>query len=216
MRHTKRATLPVPWSSLAMLCTNRQIHKEAEKIFYHDNELVFPHPNQLWSFISTLGPQRLSRIRSVTLFDNIMKPEAWKALIMMHRLPGLRKFHLLNYFEGNDGIPIPASAGYERYPAHLGYEELFKLRNVTDIAVRHLQAEDWKSKPRRPSKVADEVSAVWRHFNHGLQMAQKGMVNKQLYQHSKWYSDELWPVLDGSDCGVNKGCTCGQSEDPSE
>lgn len=196
-----------------MLRTNHQIHKEAEKIFYHDNELVFSHSTQFVSFIMTLGPQRLSSIRNVALFVNIEKEEVQKALSTMQRLPGLCRFHLLHYLEGCDGDPVPHSEGFRIYPAHLGYEELFKLRNVSDIAVRHLEAEDWKSKPRNPSKFLDEVSAVWRHFNHGLQMAQMGVVNEQLYQHSNWHKLELWPVLDGSECGRNKGCTCGQSED---
>jgi hypothetical protein len=216
MRHTRRETLPVPWSALAILCTNRQIHQEAEKIFYHDNELVFSNPVNLRLFISTLGPRRLDSVRSVTLFLEIQGAwlmEAMKTLIAMQQLPGLRKLHLLNYLEGCDGNPTPASDGFRIYPADLECDVLFKLRNVTDIAVRHLHAEDWKSKPRNQSKIADEVSAAYRHFNHGLQLAQKGVVNKKLYESPTWHKDELWPALDGSDCGVSKGCTCGKSED---
>ena len=68
LRQKKRDAIPVPQSALNILCTNQQIHKEAMKLFYQENDLVFSAPETLQPFLSSLGDRRLDSLRSVTLF----------------------------------------------------------------------------------------------------------------------------------------------------
>jgi hypothetical protein len=226
-----RAALPVPLSALEVLCTNHQIHTEAKKIFYHDNDLVFSASLDLLSFLYTLGSVRSDSLRSVTLFyidgrcmttfDPSLDSDLKNALLAIRSLPGLRKFHLLFEKEQRDRHPLdqenPADLPYRIYPAYLPCAEgLFKLRNLTDIACRHLPAEDWKKNPRSRTEPGKDMFAAYKHFAHGLQLAQKGSVNSQLYTKRKWHQDVLWPILDGSDCGIGKGCTCGKKEDATD
>lgn len=223
MRRETRNAVPVPKSALEILCTNHQIHDEAKKIFYHDNELVFSHPVDLLAFLFTLGDGRLEGLRSVTLFHMDYCPSIDKeglklrdGLLALRLLPGLRKFHLLIDFPKRGVDYNPAESG-ATYPSDLPHVEgLFKLKNVSDIACRHLPAEDWKNNPRSQTQPGKDMSGAYKHFSHGLQLAQKGSANSKLYTSRKWHNDGLWPVLNGSDCGVKKGCTCGQSEDASE
>ena len=228
LRKQDRGNLPVPQSALAILCTNHEIHREAEKVFYHDNELVFSAPADFQSFLYTLGSVRSDSLRNVTLFylDRRNDPKADKSLVLLLKdavltirmLPGLRKFHLLIEAPWRDRDPEyednPADLPKKTYPAYLPCAEgLFKLRNITDIACRHLPAEDWKNNPRSRTEPGKDMSGAYKHFAHGLQLAQKGLVNSELYTKRTWHKDALWPVLDGSNCGIRKGCTCGKSED---
>jgi hypothetical protein len=228
LREEKWKDLPVPRSALEILCTNDQVHQEARKIFYHDNELVFSTPVDLQSFLYTLGSARFDSLRNVTLFyiDRRKASKAYSsqisklkdAVLTLRLLPGLRKFHLLIESPKREhdlaDEKIPAEMHKKTYPAHLPCAEgLFKIRNVTDNACRHLPAEDWKSNPRSLTEPGKDMSGAYKHFTYGLQLAQKGSVNTNLYTNQKWYKDEMWPVLEGSDCGVKKGCTCGKSED---
>jgi hypothetical protein len=231
LREEHKQDLPVPGSALGILCTSHQIHQEARKLFYHDNELVFSAPVDLQSFLYTLGSIRLDSLRNVTLFyidrrkkaktDSSRVLKLKDAVLSLRLLPGLRKFHLLIESPWRLRDPgdeeNPADMDKKTYPSYLPCAEgLFKLRNLTDIACRHLPAEDWKNNPRSQTEPGKDMSGAYKHFSHGLQLAQKGSVNSKLYTNQKWYKDELWPVLDGSDCGVRKGCMCGSSEDAPE
>jgi hypothetical protein len=227
VRPKDRAALPVPRSAMEMLCVNRQIHSEARKLFYVENELVFSTPLDLQSFLYTLGSARSDSLRSVTLFhidqrhdrkiDKSLELRLKDAILTMRLLPGLRKFHLLielgSREHDEEYQDNPAELRPRTYPSQLPCAEgLFKLRNLTDIACSHLPAEDWKNNPRSLTEPGKDMSGPYKHFSHGLQLAQKGSVNSKLYTNPKWYRDELWPVLNGSDCGVRKGCTYGQKE----
>jgi hypothetical protein len=74
-RHQKaRDALPVPHSALSLLCVNRQIHDEAQKLFYQ-NDLVFDTPAQLQTFMLSLLDERLDSLRSLTFFyEDILLP----------------------------------------------------------------------------------------------------------------------------------------------
>jgi hypothetical protein len=184
-------------------------------------------PLDLQSFLYTLGSARSDSLRSVTLFhidqrhdrkiDKSLELRLKDAILTMRLLPGLRKFHLLielgSREHDEEYQDNPAELRPRTYPSQLPCAEgLFKLRNLTDIACSHLPAEDWKNNPRSLTEPGKDMSGPYKHFSHGLQLAQKGSVNSKLYTNPKWYRDELWPVLNGSDCGVRKGCTYGQKE----
>jgi hypothetical protein len=229
MRLGKRDAIPVPHSALGLLCTNQQIYREAKNIFYLENDLVFSIREHLDHFLFSLTNLRLGglqsgrsdALRSVTLFyvhhseteqDFKMRSIFYK----LGRLPGLQKFHLLCESKKFGRYQSPLFLPPAKLP---GASQLFELRNLDDIVCRDLPAEDWyrlhpvrSTKNPRPVLTARWVDA-YRHFSHGLQMAQHGTVHRELYNLKDWYGDNLWPVLDGSDCGFSKGCTCGQSED---
>lgn len=121
------------------------------------------------------------------------------------------------------------------YPATLpSVEALFALRNIPDIKVRDLGLEDcdkhckhdfqeaWEEatgvarehftmdRERHKEFVQQEIDkhrAVLKHFNHGLQLAQTGVVARELYTVKGWRNKKTWPALGGSGCGY--GCSCG-------
>jgi hypothetical protein len=228
MREAQRNAVLVPKSALEILCINRQIHNEAKKLFYLDNDFVFSRSAHLQSFLFTLGDGRLESLRSVTIFhidynpdiDTKNKRDLKDSFLILRRLPGLRKFHLLIDFHSRDYPFHKQNPAYQdpTYPASLPHiEGLFKLRNVPDIACRHIPAEDWKNNPASqtpPEK--DDMSSSYRHFTFGLQLAQKGLVHSELYSKGDWSHHDLWPVLEGSECGYKKICTCGQKDDDPE
>ena len=59
------------------------------------------------------------------------------------------------------------------------------------------------------------LDAIFRHFNYGLRLAQKGRVVSELYTNEDWADEEDWPALETetSICGLSRGCLCGQSSD---
>lgn len=218
----------MPQSALNILCTNQQIHKEAMKLFYHENDLVFSAPETLQPFMSSLGDGRLDSLRSVTLFwidpcHRIEGPSDLKLkdnIFALRLLSGLRKFHILvemKHFGFNPSNKRlkgdPNRVAGVKFPAPLpGAKDFFMFKNLTDIACRHLPAEDcrpyvWSAKG---------LHGAYRHFSHGLLLAQKGPTVSKLFTHETWHEDVLWPVLDGSTCGVQQGCACGMDEDDSD
>lgn len=160
LRKEHREALAVPRTALEILCINQQTHQEAAKIFYHDNELIFSAPGDLQAFLYTLGRVRLDSLRSVTFFhldrrreakvDRLLALRLKDAVLTMRLLPGLRKFHLLIELSWRERDSSeeenPADLPYRTYPAYLPRAEgLFKLKNIADIACRHLPADDWKT-----------------------------------------------------------------------
>jgi hypothetical protein len=150
----------VPRTALEILRIDQQINQEAAKLFYHDNKLVFSAPADLQTFSYTLGSVRLHSLRSVTLIYLDRRGEASTgtitalklkdAVLTMRLLPGLRKFHLLIELSCRERDPPdeenPADMPHRTYPAYLPCAKgLFKLKNIADIACRHLPADDWKT-----------------------------------------------------------------------
>lgn len=92
---------------------------------------------------------------------------------------------------------------------------LLSFRCLLDIRYRDLFLEDVVEKGTAESKLLKKARrrvAASRHLNHGLQLAQKGVVVSKLHTE-EWEQGEDWPALEGSDCGKSNGCLCGQVEE---
>lgn len=209
--YAKRARISVPLSALELLCVNRQIHDEAFKLFYRNNDLVFSEPGRLQDFMISISIERLEHLRSVTLFCEQEQPAEGASvtdavLCSLRCLRGLQKLHLL----------LPAGEYQSRYWRFLkslpGVKMLFSFRRLLDIRYRDLYHEDMVESGTAESKLLKEAGrrvAALRHLSHGLQLAQKAVVVSKLYTE-KWEQKEDWPALEGSDCGKSNGCSCGQ------
>jgi hypothetical protein len=151
--------------------------------------------------------------------------------LLVRRLKGLQKLHVLlrarymdstGYWQANRAKFID-----DLDPSRLqGMKTLFTVRGVVDVRVRDLDLEDnerdrkakadkqqvlsvrkeWRR--RRCDELVGQQKAALRHLNRGLQLAQTGRVVHDLYTKTNWRDDNTWPVLEGSDCGLNKGCSC--------
>lgn len=211
-RNAKRDHSTFQHSALELLRANRQIYNEAYKLFYHENDLTFSDATHLQSFIFSLGVERLNCLRSVILF---CEPDANRddASVMSATLASLRlvrslqklQILLLGCTEKSDTTILTQ-------PSLLpGLKMLFTFRGLVDIRIRNLMAEDVLN-DREPGDKdhAKDETAVYRHLNYGLKLAQKGIVNPELFSDDKeWDLAETWPSLEGSDCKLEIGCSCG-------
>lgn len=241
MRHTGRDTLPVPLSALEILRVNKQIHNEARKFFYQ-NSLTFSDPTDMQDFMCSLSDERLECLSSLTLFcevtaeicprpNSVTETGLGGTLLLIRRLKGLRKLHLLAKFRNLHHRTVNVASSEEFVDAFdvsrlKDAKTLFTLRGVADIKVLDLDLVDAEEDSDRVMAkktpglharyfqvakcIARQMAAV-RHFNHGLQLAQTGVVVRELYTDEDWRDKESWPVLQGSDCGFHKGCSCGKS-----
>lgn len=66
---------------------------------------------------------------------------------------------------------------------------------------------DWERHKEFVQQEIDKHRAALKHFNHGLQLAQTGVVARELYTVKGWREKKTWPALGGSGCGY--GCSCG-------
>jgi hypothetical protein len=240
MHRTGRHALSVPPSALEILRANKQVHDEAYKLFYQ-NDLVFSDPTDMQDFMCSLSDERLECLGSLTLFCKVSVETAPKrvlvtetglggTLLLIRRLKSLRKLHLLLQFRR---ISIWDTETWDKFIDHVDVSRLkdaktlFTLRGVADVKVRDLDLVDAQEKDDptkatrlpgfhpRPSHVAKCIArqnAALRHFNHGLQLAQTGVVVRELYTDDNWRDKKTWPALQGSDCGLYKGCSCGVSK----
>ena len=226
----KKGVRLAPPSVLDLLRVNHQIHDEAEGVFYSRNDFVFPTPAGVQSFVSTLGLGRLDVLRSLTFFhkegqvgnkpDGLTLMEA--TLSTLRLLRSLRKLHILvaepDLPRGRLWTPVPSNMDCtECYPAQLdGASYLFKFRNLDDFQVfgPHTVRRQDHSGPRFAAAIK-QLDAVFRHFNHGLRLAQKGQIFPELYTMKHWADMGDWPALgtESFTCGLTKGCSCGQNSD---
>lgn len=67
-------------------------------------------------------------------------------------------------------------------------------------------------------KALEQVDAAFKHFNHGLCLAQRGQIISELYANEDWDVEEVWPALGTtmSVCGSEKGCFCASGIDDDE
>ena len=226
---SKRSRAIAPHSVLDLLCVNRQIHDEAETVFYRQNDLVFPSPARLQNVISSLGLRRIDALRSLTIVykgaqvgfptDGFTLMETTLSTLRFFR--GLRKLHVLitePYNRGRGWSPHLYELNHnECHPARLdGASYLFKLRNLDDLQVfgPHTKKNRHDDDPNSVEGVR-RLDARFRHFNHGLRLAQKGQIFTELYTNKDWADKRIWPALGTatSICGTSKGCSCGQSSD---
>jgi hypothetical protein len=234
-----RDALPVPPTALDLLRVNKQIHDEAHKIFYQ-NDLVFSSPLEMQDFMCSLGVERLDSLRSLTLFckppaesanddERVTETGLGSTLLLMRHLKGLQKLHLLLHFRI---ISILNGITTKNFidPVDVSYlkdaKTLFTVRGVADIVVRDLDLDGTEKRCNeilaeppgrnhsnylRAQKCIARQKAALRHINHGLQLAQRGVIVRALYTEEDWREKETWPVLEGSDCGFDKSCSCGKS-----
>lgn len=223
MRDIDKADVTVPHSALSILETNRQIHNEAVGMFYRQNDLLFSYPAHLQDFVQSLERDRLESVSSVTLFHKNHTEGGISTMAttlkLIRRLRGLKKFHLLieHHLVAN---PSWSSAHIrERCVTRIqGIAVLFTLRGIADIKVRDLDLEDRMHKVgihkgREVNDTVKDLVQVLKHFNHGLALAQKGIVVGELCEEFWWVQGE-WPALGlgESACGNSVGCVCGEKE----
>lgn len=227
--HTKRDAAVVPSSALELLRVNKQMHGEAHKLFYQ-NDLVFSSPVEILDFTCSLGDERLDSLRSLTLFCGELPAAGGThetglggTVLLVRRLKGLQKLHLMlryrNLYVAN---ALNASGFVDKvdFSKFKDAKMLFTLRGVADVKVHDVdlaklgEAVDKSLSERHHNAracISRQKSAL-RHFNHGLRLAQTGVVVQELYTEKGWRNKKTWPALQGSDCGYDKGCSCGVSE----
>jgi hypothetical protein len=237
---TARDMLPAPCSVLDVLRVSKQVHDEAQKLFYQ-NDLVFSTPIEMQDFMCSLVDGRLDCLRSLTLFckefSNVVSREEWVngtglggTLITLRHMKGLQKLHLLLSFRNLCIRNLKLLKGFAD-PVDVSQlkdaKTLFTLRGLTDIMIRDLdlvgaeeechdrlgQSGRIDHKDFQAQKCIARQRAAIRHFNHGLKLAQTGVVVRELYTDKDWREKETWPALERSDCGFDKGCSCGVSGD---
>lgn len=227
--HSRRSKVTAPHSVLDILCVNRQIHDEADGIFYRQNDLVFQSPARLQTFISTLGMRRLDALRSLNFFytESQARTATYRLDFMeatittLRLLQGLRKVHVFIKQPRYSWTPVLEDLGHaECHPARIdGINALFKFRNLEDLQV--LGPHTVNGQLHTGVRVVEGVKrldAVFRHFNHGLRLAQKGHIFSELYKNKDWADEEYWPALgtETSTYGLSKGCSCEKSSDDDE
>lgn len=225
--HSKRAALQVPSSALDILLVNRQVHREAVKIFYHENDFVFSYPVHLQAFIISLEQDRLASLQNITLFYEERQDEkggifALEVTFSLLRRLQLRKFHLI--------LPRAMMRFVGQKPQHQqsnfamlqGAKTLFSLRGIEDIRILDPRLHEEPSERRlgwgritmtEHRRMVKRHEHLLRHFNYGLQLAQKGVVVHELYTEKDWLDAKTWPALEGSTCSSATGCKCGDSKD---
>jgi hypothetical protein len=221
LRDVERDKIPIPHSALSILQTNRQIHNEAVGMFYRQNDLVFSYPAHLQDFVQSLERDRLESVSNVTLFHKNHNEGGISTMAttlkLIRRLRGLKKFHLLLEHQLVASPPW-SSHTKERCVSRVhGIALLFTFRGIADIKVRDLDLEDrmhkvGSYKSRDVNDTVKDLAQVLKHFNHGLALAQKGIVVEDLCEEFWWVQGE-WPSLGENTCGKSVGCTCGESED---
>jgi hypothetical protein len=186
---------------------------------------VFSYPSHLQAFALNLETERLRAIRSLTLFYKDHNEGGVHTmgvtLKLLRRMSGLKKFHLLveNHLAKLTTYSFTILAKTTPPEIH-GVSVLFSLRGIPDVQVRDLGLEDCYAefavtpKPNGPSKPSVEHKVqMLKHFNHGLALAQQGVVVKELYDGANWSYVEKWPVLGDAECGRQVGCLCGFEDD---
>lgn len=93
-----------------------------------------------------------------------------------------------------------------------GVRMLLSFRGLLEISYRDLYCEYLAEEDLAVTPEDEQRLAALRHLSHGLKLAQKGVVVYKLCADG-WEEDEDWPALEGSDCGVDKGCSCGKVEE---
>jgi hypothetical protein len=94
----------------------------------------------------------------------------------------------------------------------LDAKTLFSFRDLTDIKVFGPQAAaKWTRRGgQHDPSVLSRLKAIFRHFNHGLRLAQRDQIFPDLYTNEGWAQEEQWPALGTQHaiCGLSAGCLC--------
>ena len=199
---------------MCILAVNKQIFDEAAGIFYHNNSFEFDYPSRFHAFTLSLGTQRLSLLRDITLHyqNNKMGDINSIDLTMplLRQLHSLRRFHIV--FHGDLMNRIKRRLFNRPYdieranPAELpGMKFLFTLRGITDIKIRDMDLEISLELMKKDKDYPDYVQGtrsynlvklhhIVEYFNGALADAQNGKVNKTLLEDDKWHLQDPFPT----------------------
>jgi hypothetical protein len=223
LRDVDKDDLPVPHSALSILQTNRQIHNEAVGMFYRQNDFVFSYPSHLQDLIQSLERDRLESVSSLTLFHKNHSEGGMSTMAttlkLLRRLRGLKKLHLLIEQHMVAKLSWSSTQIVKRCVTRIqGVAVLFTLRGIADIKLRDLDLEDrtnqvgkYAASSHVDNVTVKEAAQILEHFNHGLTLAQGGIVVEELCD-DRWWCEDKWPVLGDSACGRSVGCMCGKPE----
>jgi len=222
LRKVDRKDVAVPNSALAILGTNHEIYNEASSIFYR-NDFVFSYPTHLQAFTLSLEPERLQAISSLTLFHKDHNEGGMHTMDitmkLLRRMSGLKKFHLLVEKHLAKRLQRTWRLLAETTPSEIHVVSiLFSLRGLIDILVRDLELEDCYPKTALythngpPRQDFEHKVQMLKHFNHGLVLAQQGLVVEELYEGHSWPYQDEWPSLGNVECGMIVGCLCGTED----
>lgn len=220
LRNVERDSIAVPQSALAILQTNRLIHNEASALFYRKNDLVFSYPAHFQDFAQSLERDRLGSVTSLTLFHKNHNEGGISTMAttlkLVRRMRGLKKFHLLlERHMAAAATPWWSSTHIrERCVTRVhGIAVLFTLRGISDIKVRDLDLETRIRNFDKPgaaiNEAVKELAQALKHFNHGLTLAQGGIVVEGLLDCEMWSDFTYWPAFGESKCNRSVGCLCG-------
>lgn len=139
-------------------------------------------------------------------------------VLLLRHLPNLQKLHFLfrnktmSYFGSKQTIPRTIDFYGDLKISHTRF--MFEMRNISDIKIRDIDLEIIGEHCDSSMKAyVNKKKAAVKHLNYGLRLAQKGVVVRGLFDGPDWRKEEAWPVLEGSDCGFSKGCSCGPDEE---
>lgn len=192
---------------MSLLVVSREIHDETVGMFYHDNRFEFYFPTQLHAFITSLGPQRLSFLRDITLHYVKVKNGgidlADLTFPLLKQLTGLRRLHIILESNGRSWWREMRHNRVDKSnPCEIpGLKVLFDLRGVTDIKVCDPQLErriqNTTKSPEWPNvekftKDWDyiELERILHTFNIAIANAQKGKVCRKMLDDKDWYLKE--------------------------
>ena len=210
------AGLTSPESVLSLLAVNHQVHDEAVGIFYHYNTFVFHYSLLMHGFLQSLGPQRQSFIRDITVHYADVQSGGMSMVeltfALLRRLTSLRRLEVIMHGELTGkvvrrywtGRYLMGSANPGLIP---GMRALFELRGVKDIKVCDQtledRFEDAKKSVHHPNFQANtwngctvKLTRALEHLNAALVEAQKGRVNWELLEDNKWHLRDTFPTLE--------------------
>lgn len=205
----------MPDSALSILAVNRQIHDEACGIFYHFHPFVFHYSIHMHGFLQSLGPQRQTFIRDITVHYADLRSGGMSmtdfTFQLLKRCTGLRKLEIIMHGELFGKIIkqfYQAKASMRSAnPAMLpGMKVLFELRGIADIKVRderlESRIEDLRKEAVYPKYAAGtreacaiKLEKALQHFNTALADAQKGRVNHLILEDNQWQTWDDFPEL---------------------
>ncbi|KAI9714316.1 MAG: hypothetical protein M1820_000277 [Bogoriella megaspora] len=167
----------VPHSALSLLAANKQIHDEAVGIFYRTNHFIFVYPLHAISFLHSIGSERKSHIREVTIWHKNYAEGGLESMDLLFslisRLPTLKALHLVLDTWGSS----PRNSSLTQWGPTLekmdrlaGLETLKTIRGLEEFTVRALWTEcyDVMSKKER-----DFRNGLVREFTDNLKKAMR-------------------------------------------
>lgn len=209
-----------PSSVLGILQTSKQIHDEADGLFYHHNQFNFYNPMQFQSFITDIGSLRASMLRNIAIHYQNTRiggvDTADIAFGQLRQLRGLRRVTVIMDRMWSWQLRERERSAWiqtvEANPGDLsGIPRLFDLRGLDhvevqdpplDKAIERLSTEKGypyftaNTAQNRINRAIAKMGFALKHFNEALADAQLGKVNRKLLKHNCWQSWDVFPSLE--------------------